>query len=65
MKIMCRCGRDTRFEPPFDDFHVERVPCSATCQRIRALEQEPREKLSYVFLTGQPIPSKPVGMLGH
>jgi hypothetical protein len=42
MKIMCQCGRDVRHEPPFDDFHVERVKCSASCMRAEAVTRDLR-----------------------
>jgi hypothetical protein len=67
MKIMCQCGRDVRYEPPFDDFHTERVPCTATCVRIKALEQTPpAERLTMVFPRPQfGTPVVPVAMAGH
>lgn len=35
MKVICECGRDVRYEPPFDDFHVEKVKCGLSCARAR------------------------------
>lgn len=65
MKIMCQCGRDIRHEAPFEDFHVERVQCTAYCHRAKALETgQKSERLSDVFPNAKVV-LKPTGMLGH
>ncbi len=50
MKIICMCGRDARHEPPFDDFHVERVKCGPQCRTLSAKAEDKKPGISPVLL---------------
>lgn len=76
MKLMCYCGKQVSYETPFDDHHVQRIPCTTACRSTAtsALQQTPSQiNVAETFsaprlsdsLTQTKLNLPPLGMLGH